>query len=129
MDPLFWLYVERGDIKVEQKQYDQGRQDFDRAKVIARREQTQKTADAQYDAAVAEERLGSVDHFEANSEKDPKKQQDKLQTALGQHGTALKMFQEMKAARGEDPAVVSFIGLEEQNLGWDLSALGQPDIM
>jgi len=125
MDALFWSYVGRGDVELDENQYISARQDFDRAKAVSGKELSQKTADGQYDAAVAEERLGNIEHYMAESEKDPEIQKKELQTAQKLHDKALEMFQQMKGGSGKDPAVEHYIGSEESNLGWDFSGLGQ----
>ena len=125
-DTLFWLYVGRADIEVDGKQYTQAEQDFNSAKALAAKALNLKMADGQYDDAVAEERLGNLEHYRAESEKDSGQRQKELQIALERHQKALEMFRQMEGGKGKDPAVEYYIGSEERNLGWDFSTLEQP---
>lgn len=127
LDAVFWLYVGRGDAEAESKQFAGARKDYNEGKRIAGKGEERGTSNGQYDAAVAEERLGNLEHALADSEKTAAQKQADLQEALRRHKHALAMFKDMHSGKAKDPAVEFYIGTEEQNLAWDLFALRQPD--
>jgi tetratricopeptide (TPR) repeat protein len=119
---LFWLYTASGDSKKQAQRYAEAEQDFQAAARVAR-DLNPNTTDAQSDSATAEDRLGTLEHYRADTEQNAARKQERLQAARKHHEMALERYQAMEKARGKNPGLETNIGIAENNLAWDLTSL------
>jgi len=120
---LLWLYTERGDSERDARQYAAANRDYQAAAELAR-SLNPNTRKAQYDSASVDERLGSLDHYQADIEQNADRKRQQLESARKRHEMALQKFQATEEkAKGKNPGLEHSIGIEEHNLAWDYAAL------